>query len=104
MESACSGDGPYRKIEIEEADGSSSGQKSTNSLSLFLETSGFEVEEERSTMATQTRAEEAWFGKWHTEQEEAWLNQVFVETSGRTCKSGDVRLEISASSAHIGTF
>ena len=27
-------------------------------------------------MATQTWAEGAWTGKWHTEQKEAWLNQI----------------------------
>ena len=41
------GMGPYRKIKIEEADGSSSWQKkNTTSLSLFMEAYGLEVEEE----------------------------------------------------------
>ena len=92
---SCSGDSTHRKIEIEEADGNSSGQKSTTSLSLFMEVLGLEVEEELSTMATQTWAEEVWIGKWHTEQKETLLNQVFrgseVETGKRTCRSGDVR-------------
>ena len=38
------------------------GQKSTTSLSLFLEACGLEVEEELSTMATQYWAEGAWTG------------------------------------------
>ena len=53
------------------------GKKSTTSLSLFMGAFGLEVEEELSTMATQTWAEGAWIGQWHTEQKEAWLNQVF---------------------------
>ena len=28
-------------------------------------------------MATQTWAEGAWIGKWHTEQQEAWMKQIF---------------------------
>ena len=51
-------------------------KKNTTSLSLFMEAFGFEVEEELSTMATQTWEEGAWTGKWHTEQKEAWLNQI----------------------------
>ena len=63
------------------------GEKSTTSLSLFMEAFGVEVEEELS--ATQTWAEGAWIGKRHLEQKEAWMNQVFrvsdVETSEGTC-------------------
>ena len=51
-------------------------KKNTTSLSLFMEAFGLEVEEELSTMATQTWEEGAWTGKWHTEQKEAWLNQI----------------------------
>ena len=68
------------------------GKKSTTSLSLFMEAFGVEVEEELS--ASQTWAEGTWIGKWHLEQKEAWINQVFrvsdVETSEGTCRSGDV--------------
>ena len=39
---------------------------------LFMEVFGLDVEEELSTMATQTWAEGTWMGKWHTQQEEAW--------------------------------
>ena len=39
------------------------GKKSTTSLSLFMEAFGLEVEEELSTMATQTWAEGTWIGK-----------------------------------------
>ena len=70
------------------------GKKSTTSLSLFMEAFGLEVEEELSTMATQTRAEGTWSGKWHTEQKEAWLNQVLeiqMWRQVRACRSGDVR-------------
>ena len=42
-----------------------------------METFGLEVEEEVSTVATQTWADGAWIGKSHTGQKEAWLNQVF---------------------------
>ena len=58
--SACSRFGSYRTIEIEEADGSSSGQKSTTTLSLFMEVYGLEVDEELSTLATQYWAEGVW--------------------------------------------
>ena len=69
------------------------GKKSATSFSLFMEAFGLEVEEELSTMATQTWAEGAWIGKWHMEQKEAWLNTEHHtwETSERTCRSGDVR-------------
>ena len=39
------------------------GKKSTTSLSMFLEAFGFEVEEELSTVATQTWTEGARIGK-----------------------------------------
>ena len=47
-------------------------KKRTTLLSLFMEVLGLEVEEELSTMAPQTLAEEVWVGKWSTEQTEAW--------------------------------
>ena len=50
---------------------------STTSLSLFMEAFGLGVEEELSTMASQTWAEGAWIGKWHTEKKEAWMSQIF---------------------------
>ena len=53
------------------------GKKRTTSLSLFIEAFGLEVEEELSTKATQTWAEEVWIGKWCTEQKEAWMKQSF---------------------------
>ena len=56
------------------------GKKSTTSVSLFMEAFGFEVEEELSAVATQTWAAEVWIGEWCTEQTEAWLNQVQVQT------------------------
>ena len=41
-----------------------------------MEAFGLEVEEELSTMATQTWAEGTWIGKWHTEKKETWLSQI----------------------------
>ena len=76
VESACSGDDSNGEILIEEADGSSSGEKSTTLLSLFLEVFGLEVEERLSTMATQYWAEAVWIGKWYHEQREGWMKQV----------------------------
>ena len=52
------------------------GKKSATSLSLCVETFGLEVEEDLSTLATQTWAGGAWTGKWPAEQKEAWLNQI----------------------------
>ena len=68
MESACSGLGPYRKTEVEEADCSSSGQKEYNFAVLVHGSMWLEVEEELSILATQCWAEGAWIGKWHQEQ------------------------------------
>ena len=62
MVSACSRDGSHGKVKIEETDGSSCGQKSTTSLSLFMEANGREVEEELSTMATQLSFGQKEFG------------------------------------------
>ena len=53
------------------------GKKESTSLSLFKVVYGLEVEEELSTMATQTWAERVWIVKWHTEQKEAWMRQIF---------------------------
>ena len=52
--SACSGDGPYRKIFFRRQMAAAAGKKRTTSLSLFMEAFGLEVEEELSTLATQT--------------------------------------------------
>ena len=52
------------------------GKKSTTSLPLFMEAFGLEVEEEISTMATQTWAEGAWIAEWRVEQKEAWVSQA----------------------------
>ena len=64
------------KIQFEETDGSSGGQRNTSSLSLFVEASGLEVEEDLSTLATQYWAEGVWTGKWYQERREAWMKQV----------------------------
>ena len=53
------------------------GKQGSTSLSLsFLGSVGLEVEEELSTIATQTWAEGVWIGNWCTEKKEAWLNQI----------------------------
>ena len=77
------------------------GKKNTTSLSLFMEAFGFEVEEELSTVATQTWAEEAWNGKWHTEQKDAWKWQIFEFQTWRGER--DCRRGAWASSGHSGT-
>ena len=65
--------------------------------SLFMEAFGVEVEEELS--ASQTWAEGTWIGKWHLEQKEAWINQVFESQMWRqvrglvgavTCETRDL--------------
>ena len=67
---------PTEGLKLRGQMAAAAGKKSTTSLSLFMEAFGFEVEEELSTMATQTWAEGAWTGKWYTEQKEAWLNVI----------------------------
>ena len=67
---------PTEGVTIKETDGSGCGQKSTTSLSLFMEAYGLEEEEELSTMATQHWAEGVWTGKWRHEQKEAWMRQI----------------------------
>ena len=70
VESSCSGDSPTERLKLMRhmAAAAAAGKKSTTSLSLFMEASGLEREEELSAMATQTGAEGVWIGKWHTEQ------------------------------------
>ena len=61
VESSCSGDDSYRKIKIEEGRWHAAvGKKNTTSLSLFMEAFGLDVEEDLSTVATQTWAEGTW--------------------------------------------
>ena len=52
------------------------GNKSTTSLSGFMDAYGLEVEEELTTTATQYWAEGAWTGQWHHEQKEAFVRQI----------------------------
>ena len=75
VESACSWDGSKGKVKFWEADGSSRAKKGHDFV-VFTEAFGFEVEEQRSTLATQTWAEGTRTGTWYTEQKEAWLNQI----------------------------
>ena len=70
------------------------GEKSTTSLSLFMEAYGLAAEEELATMATQKWAEGVWTGKWRREQKEAGMRQTRgsdVEAGERSSRSGDVR-------------
>ena len=64
---------PTDRLNLRRQRTAAAGKKSRTSLSLFVEAFGFEVEEELPSMATQTWAEGAWIGKWHTEQKEAWM-------------------------------
>ena len=77
MESACSRDGSYGKVKIQEADGSSREKKGRDLVVfLFMEAFGLEVEEDLSALATQYWAEGVWIGKWPVEQKEAWMNKA----------------------------
>ena len=50
---------PTERLKLRRQMAAAAGKKSTTSLSLFMEAFGFEVEEELSTIATQTWAEGA---------------------------------------------
>ena len=52
------------------------GEKSTTSLSLFMEAHGLELEDENSIMATQYWAEGVWTRKWSHEQKEASMRHI----------------------------
>ena len=62
--SSCCGDGSHGEAETEETDGGNR-QKSTTSMSLFMDACGLAVEEELSTIATQYWAERVWTRTWH---------------------------------------
>ena len=55
---------------------STAGLSQHTSPSLFMETFGFEVEEDLSTLATQYWAEGVWIGKWPVVLKEAWMKQL----------------------------
>ena len=75
---------PTKRFNLRGQMAKAAGKKSTTSLSLFIEAFGLQVEEELSTMATQTWAEEVWLGKRHTDQKEAWMKQILeVQTWGQ---------------------
>ena len=67
---------PTERLKLRRQMAAAAGEKSTTSLSLFMEAYGFEVEEELSTMATQYWAEGVWTGKWRHEQKEARMRQI----------------------------
>ena len=54
---------PTERLKLRRQMAAAAGKKSTTSLSLFMEAYGLEVEEELSTMATQTWAGGVWIGK-----------------------------------------
>ena len=62
------------------------GKKRTTSLSLFMEAFGLEVEEEHSTIATQTWLKGHGQGKLQSEQKEAWMRQIFEVLSWKQVK------------------
>ena len=76
--SKCSGDGSHRIFLRRQMAAAAVVKKNATSLSLCMETFGLEVEEDLSTLATQTWAEGAWTGEWPVEQKEAWLNQILA--------------------------
>ena len=67
---------PTERLKLRRQMAAAAGKQSTTSLSLFMETSGFEVEQELFTVATQTWVEGTWIGKWCTEHKESWLHQA----------------------------
>ena len=69
------------------------GKKSTTSLSLFMEAYGLEVEEELSPMANLRRrgVDGQMAHRTKRSMVEAGFRGLDVETSERTCRSGDVR-------------
>ena len=84
------------RLNVRRQMAATAGKKESTSLSVFLQAYGLEVEEELSTMATQTWAEGAWIGKWHTEQQEACMDEADfrgsdVEKGERTCGCRSVR-------------
>ena len=67
----------HRKIEVEEADGTSSRQERVGVVVFpLLEVNKLEVNEELSTMATLAWAEGMWIGRWK-KQQKAWRKQIF---------------------------
>ena len=67
---------PTERFKSRRQMAAAAGKKSTISLSQFMGAYGLEVEEEHSTMATQYWGEGVWTGKWHHDQEEAWMRQI----------------------------
>ena len=63
-----------RKAEIEEADGSSSREGGSVSLT---EVNNSEVAKDLSNVATLFWAEGVWMGRWRREQQKAWRTQIF---------------------------
>ena len=54
---------PTERLKLRRQMAAAAVEKSTTSLSLFMEAYGLEVEEELSTLATQYWAEGVWTGK-----------------------------------------
>ena len=77
---------PTERFNLRRQMAAAAGKKSTTSLSLFIEASGLEVEEDLSTLATQCWAEGVWIGKWPVEPKEAWMNQALEVQTWRQVK------------------
>ena len=81
---------PSERLKLRRQMAAAAGKKSTTLLSLFMETYGFEVDEELSTLVTQYWAAEVWTGKWSHELDEADSRGSNMETGDRTRRSSDV--------------
>ena len=68
VESACSEDGKRRQQRV---------KRGQPRCPFFMEAFGLVVEEEFSTIATQTWTEGVWAGRWCTEEKEAWMVQTW---------------------------
>ena len=90
MESACILFGPFRNVEIEEADGSSSGQEEYNLVGLWPRSGGGALHFGHSDLG---RRGEDWQMAQRTKRilVQSGSKSSDVETSEKTCRSGDVR-------------
>ena len=67
---------PTEWLKLRRQMAAAAGKKSATAVSLFMETYGLKVEEERSTIAVQHWAEGTWTRKWGHEQKEAQMRQI----------------------------
>ena len=66
---------PTERLNLRRQMAAAAGKKSATSMSLFMEASCLEEEEDLWTLAIQYWAE-GWIGKWPVEQNQAWMNQA----------------------------